>query len=142
MVSEAIPHATLIIYRLYPKEHRRLLFWFRAAFVATIASTVLETIIILWIYIALFHRWHTALKVATPLLHVLFTAAQLWSAWCLWKLGNREKALQSSSGDQETGVRRGENEADMGEHEDLPQSKEKGRWTVPPKAASLNDAPR
>ncbi|PVH96112.1 hypothetical protein DM02DRAFT_130974 [Periconia macrospinosa] len=93
IVSEAIPHLTFILYRLFPTAHSSLYRWFTIATLVMVSSTLLETAIILWIYVALFKRWRTDLKIVTPVMHLLFTSAQLWGARALRGLAQREKKL-------------------------------------------------
>lgn len=57
-------------------------------------STALETAVVLWIYAALFRRWRTELKIVTPIMHALFTVAQLWGARALRGLALRQKKLK------------------------------------------------
>jgi len=101
VVSEAIPHTTLILYRLYPRHHRLLRMCFRAAYIVSLLSTFVESSVIFWFYGALFERWSIGFRVSTPILHGVFVAAQLWSAWCLRGMENRHyKQLKQSLGDE------------------------------------------
>ncbi|CAI6331690.1 unnamed protein product [Periconia digitata] len=89
----AIPHATFIMYRLYPTSHATLYRWFTIATIVMLLSTLLETAIVFWIYVALFKRWRAELKIVTPIMHMLFTTAQLWGARALRGLAQKQKKL-------------------------------------------------
>ncbi|KAF1962219.1 hypothetical protein CC80DRAFT_399744 [Byssothecium circinans] len=91
--SEAIPHLTFILYRLFPRSHATLYRWFVVCTIIMLFSTVLETGIVFWIFITLYGRWRRELKILTPAFHCLFTAAQLWGARALWGLAKRQRML-------------------------------------------------
>jgi hypothetical protein len=46
----------------------------------------------MWLFGSLWHRWTLPFKIVTPLLHILFAAAQLWGSYVFWRLWQREKA--------------------------------------------------
>ncbi|KAF2643936.1 hypothetical protein P280DRAFT_466658 [Massarina eburnea CBS 473.64] len=96
IVSEAIPHFTFILYRLFPTRHAYLHRWLLTATVVMLVSTALETGIVVWIYVALFSRWRSELRFLTPFMYCIFAVAQLWGAWALWGLTQKQKRLVES----------------------------------------------
>lgn len=54
----------------------------------TLCGTITETIVTMYMFGSLWNRWTLAFKITTPMLHVLFAAAQLWGTWnfyCLYQ---------------------------------------------------------
>ncbi|KAF2654858.1 hypothetical protein K491DRAFT_631106 [Lophiostoma macrostomum CBS 122681] len=80
IVAEFWPHIAIIMYRLYPTDHHILCRIFLFSCITTFAGTVFETVIIMWLFGSLWHRWTLPFKIVTPILHVVFSAAQLWGA--------------------------------------------------------------
>jgi hypothetical protein len=71
--------------------------------VAEIAGTTFETIIVFWLWGTLWDKWTLPFKVVTPMLHVLFCAAQLFGAWVFWKLAKKEKSKMMAESIQQPG---------------------------------------
>jgi hypothetical protein len=67
----------------------RLFLW---TTLAEIGGTIFETILIFWLWGTLWSKWTLPFKIATPILHALFSAAQLFGAWVFWSLARKEKA--------------------------------------------------
>jgi len=82
----------MIVYRIQRDEHHLLERIFRATCILELCGTIMETVIVMWLFGSLWSRWKLAYKVVTPILHVLFSAAQLWGAWIFYKLWQKEKA--------------------------------------------------
>jgi hypothetical protein len=80
IVAEFWPHIAIIMYRLYPTDHHILCRIFLFSCITTFIGTVFETVIIMWLFGSLWHRWTLPFKIVTPILHVVFSAAQLWGA--------------------------------------------------------------
>ncbi|KAK7177716.1 hypothetical protein PSPO01_16238 [Paraphaeosphaeria sporulosa] len=80
IIAEFWPHIAIILYRVYPTDHNFLRKVFRFGCITTFAGTVIETITVMWLFGSLWHRWTLPFKVVTPILHVVFSAAQLWGA--------------------------------------------------------------
>jgi len=76
IISESLPHLTIILYRVYPDSHRFLAALFRVACFTTLLGTVTETIVAMYLFGQLWSRWTLPFKIATPLLHIAFSAAQ------------------------------------------------------------------
>lgn len=95
----------MVLYRLYPKRYSFLFRALRTAFFVSVISTTIEIGVVLWFYIGLFRRWSTLNKVLTPMLFTAFVSAQIWSAICLWRIGNSKRSLmKGESGGVEAGV--------------------------------------
>src|SRR6266536_1732405 len=75
IVSEFLPHVSIILYRVYPTSHRFLRKIFRLACITTLIGTTAETIVTMWVFGKLWDQWTIAFKVTTPMLHLLFAAA-------------------------------------------------------------------
>ena len=54
-------------------------------------STTLETGIVMWLFGSNWNLWGIGLKISTPLLHILFTIAQLWGSYVIWQLARVQK---------------------------------------------------
>jgi hypothetical protein len=65
-------------------------------------STLIETVVVFFFWGWSWDRWTVGFKIATPMLHVLFSAAQLWGAYnfySMWQV--QKKALRSKDGSLE-----------------------------------------
>lgn len=56
-----------------------------------VCGTAIETMVVFWLWGSLWERWSIGFKVATPILHLLFSAAQAWGAYVFWQLSKKEK---------------------------------------------------
>lgn len=77
IVCEMLPHIAMILYRVYPDSHKFLCRLFMFACFTTFGGTIFETIVTMYLFGSLWDKWQTAFKVATPILHIAFCAAQL-----------------------------------------------------------------
>ncbi|KAM0307170.1 hypothetical protein ACHAO8_010563 [Botrytis cinerea] len=93
IISEFLPHLTIILYRCNPTSHAFLRKIFRIAAITTFAGTIGETIVTMFLFGSLWNRWTLAFKISTPLLHVVFMAAQLWGTWNFVGLYRRQGVL-------------------------------------------------
>ncbi|KAF2467497.1 uncharacterized protein BDR25DRAFT_327349 [Lindgomyces ingoldianus] len=100
VIAEFWPHVTIILYRIYPTSHFFLSKIFRAAFFSTLCGTIIETIVVMWLFGSLWERWTIPFKVVTPMLHVVFSAAQVWGSWNFWKMWQREKKTLLGEGEK------------------------------------------
>lgn len=99
MIAEFWPHLAIILYRIYPDDHAFLVKVFRAASMTEVAGTTIETAVVMWLFAGLWSRWTLPFKVVTPILHVVFSIAQLWGAIIfrrMWK--HQEKLLNEEKG--------------------------------------------
>ncbi|KAG8167086.1 hypothetical protein KVR01_002775 [Diaporthe batatas] len=93
IISEFLPHVTIILYRVYPQSHAFLRKLFLAAMATTLTGTITETILTMYMFGSLWNKWTLAFKITTPMLHVLFAAAQLWGSWNFYCLYQRQCRL-------------------------------------------------
>jgi len=77
IISEFLPHLAIILYRVFPNSNMFLCNLFRTACLVTFMGTISETILAMYLFGQLWHRWSIAFKIVTPLLHLLFSACQL-----------------------------------------------------------------
>lgn len=101
VIAEFWPHLAIILYRIYPDNHSFLCKVFRAAFITELAGTTIETAVVMWLFAGLWDRWTLSFKVTTPILHFVFSAAQLWGAIIfrrMWKHQERLLAEEERAG--------------------------------------------
>ncbi|PMD61072.1 uncharacterized protein K444DRAFT_719080 [Hyaloscypha bicolor E] len=92
IVAEFLPRLALILYRLHPTSPHFLSKLFRITACTELDGTISETAVTMWLFGSLWHRWTLPFKIVTPLLHILFAAAQLRGSYVFWRLWQREKA--------------------------------------------------
>lgn len=92
VVAEFWPHLAIILYRLHPGRHSLSYRLFIGTMIAELVGTTLETIVVFWLWGSLWKQWTMPFKIVTPILHALFSAAQLFGAWVFWQLARKEKA--------------------------------------------------
>lgn len=90
----------MILYRLLPASddvsekalhfHALMSRIFLSVAIMELAGTTLETTVVFWLFASLWQQWTLAFKIVTPILHMLFTCAQLWGAWVFWNLSKKE----------------------------------------------------
>jgi hypothetical protein len=78
---------------MYPKDHDYLRKIFLAAGIVTFAGTIIETVVVMYFWGWAWDRWTLTFKVLTPILHVIFSAAQLWGAWNFYKMWQKQRRL-------------------------------------------------
>ncbi|KAG6354120.1 hypothetical protein INS49_005091 [Diaporthe citri] len=93
IIAEFLPHVTIILYRVYPNSHNFLRRLFLAAMTTTLSGTIAETIVTMYMFGSLWNRWTLAFKITTPMLHILFAAAQLWGSWNFYCLYHKQCRL-------------------------------------------------
>jgi hypothetical protein len=86
VIAESWPHLAIILYRVRPNSHQFLSRVFLSATICTAFGTVIETAVVMWLFGSLWARWSLTFKVVTPILHVVFSAAQVWGTWNFWKM--------------------------------------------------------
>jgi hypothetical protein len=110
VMAEFWPHIALLLYRIYPERHYFLAYVFRLSALCEVVGTTLETALVMWFFASLWHKWTIAFKIVTPLLHILFSIAQLWGAIVFWRIAKKELRLcneDQSGGTEETGKEKG-----------------------------------
>ncbi|KAJ7609835.1 hypothetical protein FB45DRAFT_761643 [Roridomyces roridus] len=93
IISEFIPHLTIILYRVYPTSHSFLRSIFRAACITTLIGTLAETIVVFFLFGQLWERWMLSFRVATPILHVGFSIAQLHGTRIFWRMWRKQERI-------------------------------------------------
>ncbi|CAI7604899.1 unnamed protein product [Penicillium pancosmium] len=93
IVSEFFPHIAIILYRVYPNRHHFLSKVFIFSCFSTATGTFCETVVAMWLFGSLWDRWQIAFKVATPLLHIAFSATQIHGSLVFWRMYKRQQQL-------------------------------------------------
>ncbi|KAJ5670737.1 uncharacterized protein N7477_006100 [Penicillium maclennaniae] len=103
LISEFFPHIAIILYRVYPHRHYFLARVFLLSCITTATGTLCETIVTMWLFGSLWSRWEIAFKVATPLLHIAFSAAQIHGSLVFWRMYKRQLRFVKEEKDLEMG---------------------------------------
>lgn len=90
-IAELWPHIAMILYRTNKTDHGLLYKVFSATMILEIAGTAIETAVTMWLFGSLWHRWSLSLKIVTPILHLLFSSAQLWGAYIFRNLAAEQR---------------------------------------------------
>ncbi|KAF9633701.1 hypothetical protein BFW01_g4595 [Lasiodiplodia theobromae] len=93
VIAEFLPHIAIILYRVYNDDHEFLAKVFKVACFTELAGTTIETAVVMYLFGSLWHKWTLALKIATPILHVLFSAAQIWGAIIFRRMWKHQESL-------------------------------------------------
>lgn len=101
MVCEFLPHVAVILYRIYPDSHHFLAHLFRTACLTTFIGTISETIVTMYLFGELWSRWDISFKIATPLLHIAFSAAQFHGTRIFWFMWHKQERLIREAADLE-----------------------------------------
>jgi hypothetical protein len=91
VLSELWLNLAFILYRIYPEKHGLLAYVFGSTMLLNISGTFAETVMIMTLFGQSWDKWELSFKIITPILHVLFTAAQLHCARVLAALWMKEK---------------------------------------------------
>ncbi|KAH0046333.1 hypothetical protein KCU78_g92, partial [Aureobasidium melanogenum] len=97
IAAELWPHVAIIIYRTRPKSHAALADIFLATAILEILGTTTETVTIFTIFFLLWKQWTIEFRVLTPLLHILFSCAQLWGARVFWLMSRQHRKVVEDS---------------------------------------------
>ncbi|KAI1908589.1 hypothetical protein LOZ53_006876 [Ophidiomyces ophidiicola] len=98
IVFEMFPHVAIILYRIYPNDHRFLSRVFLFSCITTAVGTTCETIVIMFFLGCLWNKWLLAFKIAAPLLHCAFSAAQIHGSTVFWTMYKRQERLLNGEG--------------------------------------------
>lgn len=104
MVCEFLPHVAMILYRVYPDSRQFLANLFRTACLTTFVGTVSETIVTMYLFGQLWSRWDLSFKIATPILHIAFSAAQFHGTRIFWAMWHKQERLIREAADLERGA--------------------------------------
>ncbi|KAF2435590.1 hypothetical protein EJ08DRAFT_656583 [Tothia fuscella] len=70
--------------------------------IIAVSGTIAETVMIAVLLAQSWSRWGLDFKIITPILHIVFTLAQLWGSWNLWCLCQSQKRKLAGVSDPET----------------------------------------
>ncbi|KAJ7877870.1 hypothetical protein B0H13DRAFT_2235850 [Mycena leptocephala] len=93
IISESLPHLTIILYRVYPDSHRFLAALFRVACFTTLLGTITETIVAMYLFGQLWSRWTLPFKIATPVLHIAFSATQFHGTRIFYRMWRKQAKI-------------------------------------------------
>ncbi|KAJ7225126.1 hypothetical protein B0H12DRAFT_1077865 [Mycena haematopus] len=93
IISEFLPHLTIILYRVYPDSHHFLMTMFRAACITTLFGTVAETVVVMFLFGQLWSRWELSFKVVTPILHIAFSIAQFHGTRIFYRMWRKQERI-------------------------------------------------
>jgi hypothetical protein len=66
---------------------------FRIVCFTTLAGTISETIVAMYLFGILWDQWSLGLKIATPVLHIAFSAGQLHGSRIFYSLWRKQEKL-------------------------------------------------
>lgn len=101
VLSELWLNIAFIIYRIVPQNHSLLSYIFFSTFSISLSGTIAETIMIFYLLGNSWSRWELSFKIVTPILHVLFTAAQIHAAKILCIMWKKEKTKLARETEEE-----------------------------------------
>lgn len=81
----------MVFYRTHDSNHKFLARLFYATMWLELLGTLIETVVMMVLFSLLWKKWSLSLKIATPLLHMLFSFAQLWGAWIFRGLAKQQQ---------------------------------------------------
>ena len=93
MIAEFWPHVAIILYRMRPNDHDYLRKVFSFAGIITFTGTITETVAVMYLWGSAWDRWTLAFRVVTPILHVVFSCAQLWGAYNFYNMWKNQVRL-------------------------------------------------
>jgi hypothetical protein len=91
VLSETWLNIAMIIYRLYPENHSLLAYVFGSLTIINICGTFAETVMVMTLFGQSWAEWELDFKIVTPILHCLFTVAQLHTSRIIYILWEKEK---------------------------------------------------
>lgn len=99
VLAELWPNVAIILYRVYNDNHYFLMNVFLGTCLITICGTVAETIMIGVFLAQSWSRWELAFKIVTPILHIVFSMAQLHGSRILYSLylSQKKKLAQAEN---------------------------------------------
>ncbi|KIW09218.1 uncharacterized protein PV09_00145 [Verruconis gallopava] len=105
VLAEFWPNLAIILYRVKKDNHYLLSQVFFITAIITVLGTTAETVMIFVFLGSVWHRLSLDFKVATPILHVVFMAAQVHGSRILFSMYKRQKqALREQEKRKESGA--------------------------------------
>jgi hypothetical protein len=93
VLAEGWLNLAFILYRIRPDNHRFLKQLFISTCIITILGTTAETIMIMTLFGMSWDAWAIEFKILTPILHIIFTLAQLHGSRILFSMYKRQKII-------------------------------------------------
>ncbi|KAF2669110.1 hypothetical protein BT63DRAFT_250476 [Microthyrium microscopicum] len=93
VLAELWLNVAFILYRIYPKNYALMAYVFGSTGIISIMGTVAETVMVMTLFGQSWDQWDMSFKVVTPILHVLFTIAQIHAARILFHFWMKYKKL-------------------------------------------------
>lgn len=115
VLFEGWVHGVIIVHRVHPDNDAKFRNWSRAACIGTGIGTIIETIVVMYLFGKFWDRWSLEFKVLTPILHLIFSAAQVWGTknyWQMWQAAQKKMGLSRRKDDDEGRVE-GKHERDQ-----------------------------
>lgn len=95
VVTEFWPHMSIVVYRLQSGRHLLLKRLFLTTFIIQSVSIITQTGVVIWLLVTYWDKWLFGLKISSPILHTLFSLAQMHGAGITYKLYKKQKRLLS-----------------------------------------------
>jgi hypothetical protein len=116
VLAEGWLNLAFILYRLRPNSHHFLIHLFASAGIITVLGSTIETIVIMYLFGKSWEVWEIEFKVITPILHIVFTLAQLHGSKILFLMYLKQKRLlaeeQNGMTDPEGGMQKNSDESE------------------------------
>jgi hypothetical protein len=93
VLAELWPNVAIILYRVYNDNHYFLMNVFLGTCLITVCGTIAESIMIFVFLAQSWSRWELSFKIVTPILHVVFSMAQVHGSRILFSLYQKQKRL-------------------------------------------------
>jgi len=93
VLAELWPNVAIILYRVYNDNHYFLMNVFLGTCLITICGTIAESIMIFVFLAQSWNRWELSFKIVTPILHIVFSMAQVHGSRILFELYKKQKRL-------------------------------------------------
>jgi O-antigen/teichoic acid export membrane protein len=88
---ELLAHFALILYHVNPKRHHSLKLLFLQTSFGISLLTLIGTIIAAIYFADLWNQWRLTFKIAAPIIHILFSASQIYGSVIFWRMYKREQ---------------------------------------------------
>jgi hypothetical protein len=93
VLAEFWPNLAIILYRVHHDNHAFLVNVFLGTSLITLMGTTAETIMIMVLFGESWSRWELSFKIVTPILHIIFTMAQLHGSRILFQMYLKQKKM-------------------------------------------------
>lgn len=91
VLAEGWLNLAFVLYRLRANDHNFLSYLFASTCIITILGSVAETIMIMTLFGQSWDKWEIEFKIVTPILHIIFTLAQLHGSRILFAMYKKQK---------------------------------------------------